>query len=136
IVSVGYLTSYLDSITLTKVINIFIAAVLLLIALFIFSWYFTRSIKKQIFSLEPREIGLLVRQQKAMMESIFEGVIVIDRQRRIEVINHAARSLLGLSQPARPDDAIRRIRLFGGTLILRQPLSDGMRRLQCFRRGR
>ncbi|STT18626.1 two-component sensor kinase for citrate [Klebsiella pneumoniae] len=100
IVSVGYLTSYLDSITLTKVINIFIAAVLLLIALFIFSWYFTRSIKKQIFSLEPREIGLLVRQQKAMMESIFEGVIVIDRQRRIEVINHAARSLLGLSQPA------------------------------------
>ncbi|EMY3086480.1 sensor histidine kinase [Raoultella ornithinolytica] len=101
IVSVGYLTSYLDSITLTKVINIFIAAVLLLIALFIFSWYFTRSIKKQIFSLEPREIGLLVRQQKAMMESIYEGVIVIDRHRRIEVINHAARSLLGLSQPAR-----------------------------------
>ena len=101
IVSVGYLTSYLDSITLAKVINIFIAAVLLLIALFIFSWYFTRSIKKQIFSLEPREIGLLVRQQKAMMESIYEGVIVIDRHRRIEVINHAARSLLGLSQPAR-----------------------------------
>ena len=101
IVSVGYLTSYLDSITLTKVITIFIAAVLLLIALFIFSWYFTRSIKKQIFSLEPREIGLLVRQQKAMMESIYEGVIVIDRHRRIEVINHAARSLLGLSQPAR-----------------------------------
>ncbi|WP_249086580.1 ATP-binding protein [Raoultella ornithinolytica] len=101
IVSVGYLTSYLDSITLTKVINIFIAAELLLIALFIFSWYFTRSIKKQIFSLEPREIGLLVRQQKAMMESIYEGVIVIDRHRRIEVINHAARSLLGLSQPAR-----------------------------------
>ena len=100
IVSVGYLTSYLDSITLAKVINIFIAAVLLLIALFIFSWYFTRSIKKQIFSLEPREIGLLVRQQKAMMESIYEGVIVIDHHRRIEVINHAARSLLGLSQPA------------------------------------
>lgn len=100
IVSVGYLTSYLDSITLEKVINIFVAAVLLLIALFIFSWYFTRSIKKQIFSLEPREIGLLVRQQKAMMESIYEGVIVIDHHRRIEVINHAARSLLGLSQPA------------------------------------
>ncbi|MVT05423.1 histidine kinase [Enterobacter sp. 10-1] len=100
IVSVGYLTSYLDSITLQKVINIFVAAVLLLVALFIFSWYFTRSIKKQIFSLEPREIGLLVRQQKAMMESIYEGVIVIDHTRRIKVINRAARSLLGLSQPA------------------------------------
>jgi two-component system cit operon sensor histidine kinase CitA len=33
-----------------KVINIFIAAVLLLIALFIFSWYFTRSIKTDFFA--------------------------------------------------------------------------------------
>ncbi|NTX70014.1 sensor histidine kinase [Lelliottia amnigena] len=101
IVSVGYLTSYLDTITVSKVVNILIAAVLLLIALFIFSWYFTRSIKKQIFSLEPREIGLLVRQQKALMESIYEGVIAIDAHLRIEVINQAARQLLGLPQPAR-----------------------------------
>lgn len=101
IVSVGYLTSYLDTITLGKAINIFIAAVLLLAALFIFSWFFTRGIKKQIFSLEPREIGLLVRQQKAMMESIYEGVIAIDSNLRIEVINQAARTLLNLSQPTR-----------------------------------
>lgn len=101
IVSVGYLTSYLDTITVSKVVNILIAAVLLLFALFVFSWFFTRSIKKQIFSLEPREIGLLVRQQKAMMESIYEGVIAIDDNYRIEVINQAARNLLGLPQPAR-----------------------------------
>jgi two-component system, CitB family, cit operon sensor histidine kinase CitA len=101
IISVGYLTSYLDTITLSKVINIFIAAVLLLVALFIFSWFFTRGIKKQIFSLEPREIGLLVRQQKAMMECIYEGVIAVDSELRIEVINQAARKLLGLSQPTR-----------------------------------
>ena len=100
LVSIGYLTSYLDNITLDKVINIFFVAITLLIALFIFSWRFTRSIKKQMFSLEPREIGLLVRQQKAVMESIYEGVIVIDNQRKIEVINHAARRLLGLNQPA------------------------------------
>ncbi|WP_434638761.1 ATP-binding protein [Klebsiella sp. I138] len=101
IVSVGYLTSYLDTITVSKVVNILIAAVLLLLALFVFSWFFTRSIKKQIFSLEPREIGLLVRQQKAMMESIYEGVIAIDDHLRIEVINQAARKLLDLSQPVR-----------------------------------
>jgi two-component system cit operon sensor histidine kinase CitA len=101
IVSVGYLTSYLDTITVSKAVNILIAAVLLLVALFVFSWFFTRSIKKQIFSLEPREIGLLVRQQKAMMESIYEGVIAIDDHLRIEVINQAARKLLGLNQPAR-----------------------------------
>jgi two-component system cit operon sensor histidine kinase CitA len=45
--------------------------------------------------LEPREIGLLVRQQKAMMESIYEGVIAIDDDLRIEVINQAAESCWG-----------------------------------------
>ncbi len=45
IVSVGYLTSYLDTITLGKVINIFIAAVLLLAALFIFSGFSPAGLK-------------------------------------------------------------------------------------------
>ncbi len=36
-----------------------------------------------------------------MMESIYEGVIAIDDHLRIEVINRAARKLLGLNQPAR-----------------------------------
>ncbi|EPN1632547.1 ATP-binding protein [Cronobacter dublinensis] len=101
IVSVGYLTSYLDTITLGKVVNILIGALLLLLALFIFSWFFTRSIKKQMFFLEPREIGLLVRQQKALMESIYEGVIAIDEHSRIAVINRAAKRLLGLNLSSR-----------------------------------
>ncbi|MEJ8322901.1 sensor histidine kinase [Kosakonia sacchari] len=130
IVSVGYLTSYLDTITLGKVINIFIAAVLLLAALFIFSWFFTRSIKKQIFSLEPREIGLLVRQQKAMMESIYEGVIAIDSELRIEVINQAARKLLELSQPTRElrgqtvDEVIAPVPFFDRSMMLENDTHD------------
>lgn len=130
IVSVGYLTSYLDSITVNKVVNILIAAVLLLLALFIFSWFFTRCIKKQIFSLEPREIGLLVRQQKAMMESIYEGVIAIDSNLRIEVINQAARKLLGLSLPARElrgqliDEVIAPMPFFTRETMLKQDTHD------------
>ncbi len=100
IVSVGYLARYLDAITFSNMINLLIVAALVLIALFIFSWFFTCNIKKQIFSLEPREIGLMVRQQNAMMESIYEGVIVINEHLQIEVINQAARKLLGLSQSA------------------------------------
>ena len=130
IVSVGYLTSYLDTITVSKVVNILIAAVLLLIALCIFSWFFTRSIKRQIFALEPREIGLLVRQQKAMMESIYEGVIAIDDNLRIEVINQAARTLLGLSLPARElrgqliDEVIAPVPFFSRETMLRQDNHD------------
>lgn len=100
IVSVGYFTTHLDNITSGKVINIALTLVALLTALFILSWFFSRGIKKQMFSLEPREIGLLVRQQKALMESIYEGVIAVDDQLRIAVINQAAKNLLGLSAPS------------------------------------
>jgi two-component system cit operon sensor histidine kinase CitA len=101
IVSVGYLTSHINSLTLEKVISILLGAATLLLALFTFSWFFSRSIKKQMFSLEPRDIGLLVRQQKALMESIYEGVIAIDDQFRVAVINQAAKKLLNLNTPSR-----------------------------------
>lgn len=96
IVSVGYLTHYLDAITREKAINLLVAWLLVLSILFIFCWFFTRHIKKQMFMLEPREIGRLVRQQQALLESIFEGVIAIDERSRVVAINHAARQLLGL----------------------------------------
>ncbi|MFS2224637.1 ATP-binding protein [Pantoea sp. B65] len=100
IVSVGYLTSHIDNVTSGKVINILLTIIVVLIALFILCWFFSRGIKKQMFSLEPREIGLLVRQQKALMESIYEGVIAVDDQLRIAVINQAAKSLLGITAPS------------------------------------
>ncbi|MFC6361157.1 sensor histidine kinase [Tatumella punctata] len=96
IVSVGYLKSELDNITFSKVFNAFIILFLMLVSLFIYSWFFTRSIKKQMSCLEPREIGLLVRQQKAMLESIYEGVIAVDDQLKVIVVNKAAQLLLGI----------------------------------------
>ncbi|MCG8708248.1 sensor histidine kinase [Brenneria sp. 4F2] len=101
IVSVGYLISHINHLTTDKIISILLTAVLLLVALFTFSWFFSRSIKKQMFSLEPRQIGLLVRQQQALMESIYEGVIAIDDRYRIAVINQAAKRLLSLDSPSR-----------------------------------
>lgn len=130
IVSVGYLTSHLDRITLSKVIDLFVAAVLLMVALFIFSWFFTRSIKKQMFSLEPREIGLLVRQQQALMESIYEGVIAIDERSRIAVINRAAKRLLGLDTPSRLlrglplEDVIAHVPFFEPQMMLDKDTHD------------
>lgn len=99
IVSVGYLTSYIDDITLNQLAQALFFGILLLLALFGFSWLFSKNLKKQMFSLEPRDIALLVRQQKALMEAIYEGMIALDDQRRILMINRAARELLGLTQP-------------------------------------
>lgn len=73
IVSVGYLKSHIDNLnarTLTQIIG---SIVLLLIALFVFSWLLSKNLKRQMFWLEPKEIALLVRQQKALLEAIYEG---------------------------------------------------------------
>lgn len=100
IVSVGYLKSHIDSLNAHTLTQIVASIVLLLMALFIFSWLLSKNLKRQMFSLEPKEIALLVRQQKALLEAIYEGVIAIDPQLRIITINHAARELLDLRQPA------------------------------------
>ncbi|WP_192456766.1 ATP-binding protein [Musicola keenii] len=99
IVSVGYLKKRIDNLTFSKVAQIGLAIGIMLVALFFFSWLFARNLKKQMFGLEPLEIRLLVRQQKALLESIYEGVIAIDKERRIAVINRAAKELLGLDAP-------------------------------------
>ncbi len=99
IVSVGYLTSYINDITLNQLAQALFFGILLLLALFGFSWWFSKNLKKQMFWLEPQEIALLVRQQKALMEAVYEGVIAIDDRLKILTINRAARELLGITQP-------------------------------------
>ncbi|MEA9391929.1 sensor histidine kinase [Acerihabitans sp. TG2] len=101
IVSIGYLKSHIDHLSAGILLNIIAMALLLLLALFIFSWWFSNTMKKQMFSLEPREIGLLVRKQKALLEAIFEGVIAIDKDYCIAEVNHAAKSLLSLKETSR-----------------------------------
>ncbi len=96
IVSVGYLQSDLNAISS----RLYRPVILLLVALFAvlgcFAWLFTRSIKRQTLGLEPEAIQWIVRQQDAILESIFEGVIVIDTNHQIVLINRAARELLQL----------------------------------------
>ena len=100
IVSVGYLKSHIDTLNARTLTQIVASIILLLMALFVFSWLLSINLKRQMFSLEPKEIALLVRQQKALLEAIYEGVIAVDPQLHIITINRAARELLDLRQPA------------------------------------
>ncbi|RJT47520.1 ATP-binding protein [Rahnella woolbedingensis] len=130
IVSVGYLISHINNLTVAKTIRILLAAAAVLLALFAFSWFFSRSIKKQMFSLEPRDIGLLVRQQKALMESIYEGVIAIDSQERVVVVNQAAKKLLNLTVPSRElrgqqlSQVIAAVSFFNPQVMLEKDIHD------------
>jgi CitB family two-component system sensor histidine kinase MalK len=56
--------------------------------------YLSGNIKKTLFGLEPLAIAKLFEERNAMLESIKEGVIAVDRQARVTIINVEAIKLL------------------------------------------
>ncbi len=97
IVSVGYLTSYIDSINARRLWQAGMYGLALLLMLNVFSWVLTRNLKKQMFGLEPGEIAQLVFQQKALLEAMYEGIFAVNAQKQLILINRAAREMLAIS---------------------------------------
>jgi two-component system CitB family sensor kinase len=67
-----------------------------------------RRIKRQIFGLEPEEIGTLLEQREAMLHGIREGAIATDASGHVTLLNDEAQRLLELDPSAlgRPLDEI------------------------------
>lgn len=53
-----------------------------------------QNIKKMIFGMEPHEIASLLEQQTVLLQSTFEGIIGIDRNGKVTLINEEAKRLL------------------------------------------
>ncbi|HEY7721603.1 MAG TPA: ATP-binding protein [Pedococcus sp.] len=62
------------------------------------SWLLARRIKRQTLGLEPREIAGLAEHREAMLYGIAEGVIALDPQHRITLVNDVAARLLDLPE--------------------------------------
>ncbi|GAA3637315.1 sensor histidine kinase regulating citrate/malate metabolism [Lentzea atacamensis] len=62
-----------------------------------------RRVKNQTLGLEPHEITALVENREALLHGIREGVVGLDAQNRITLVNDHASDLLAL-----PDDALGR----------------------------
>ncbi|MEV4121609.1 ATP-binding protein [Micromonospora sp. NPDC049645] len=60
------------------------------------SWLLARRIKRQTLGLEPREIAGLAEHREALLHGIAEGVIALDPQLRITLVNAVGRRLLDL----------------------------------------
>ena len=58
----------------------------------------SRRIKRVTLGLEPREIRGLVEHQDAMLHGLREGVVGVDLQGRVTVVNDEARRLLALPE--------------------------------------
>jgi sensor histidine kinase regulating citrate/malate metabolism len=64
------------------------------------SWLLSRRIKRQTRGMEPREIAGLAEHREAMLRGIAEGVVALDPQHRITLVNEVARQLLDLPEHA------------------------------------
>ncbi|MEV0807074.1 ATP-binding protein [Micromonospora sp. NPDC050200] len=62
------------------------------------SWLLARRIKRQTLGLEPREIAGLAEHREALLHGIAEGVIALDPQQRITLVNAVGRRLLDLPE--------------------------------------
>lgn len=63
----------------------------------------SRRVKRQTLGMEPTEIAGLVEHREALVHGVKEGVLALDRDGRVTVINDSARDLLQL-----PPDAVGR----------------------------
>ena len=62
------------------------------------AWLLTNSIKKQMHDLEPIEIAQLLEERESLINSIEEGIIAIDRNKKIRVMNQHAARILGVAK--------------------------------------
>jgi sensor histidine kinase regulating citrate/malate metabolism len=53
-------------------------------------------VKRQIFGMEPAEIAHLVKEQSAILQSIKEGILAVDKEGRITACNDEARRILNV----------------------------------------
>ncbi|WP_248928129.1 ATP-binding protein [Paenibacillus hamazuiensis] len=98
IVSVGFLTEDIESIAdkyqdETMLIALCVLAVGIGGAVLI-----ARNVRRSIHGLEPAEIGSLYTEKKAILESIREGIVAINRDGIITLANRYALQLLGLPE--------------------------------------
>ncbi|MCM2971970.1 ATP-binding protein [Larsenimonas suaedae] len=56
--------------------------------------WFSRTVKRQLLNMEPRDIAHLVQEREAMLDAMQDGVLAMDSTGRVRRINPAGRRLL------------------------------------------
>ncbi len=118
VVSVGYLQTDIEKEVSKIQKKIFFATLVILIGGLLAALLISLNIKKAMFGLEPKEIAWMYQEKHAILESIHEGIIAIDTDGRITVVNETAHKILGvpnetLLRGKRIEDVIKNTNLLG-----------------------
>jgi two-component system CitB family sensor kinase len=94
VVSVGFLTRDINQLIKNNFRDIIFILLLVLLIGTLGSFFIARYIKELIFGLEPSEISTLLRERNAVLESVREGIIAINAEGKISMINQIALEIL------------------------------------------
>ncbi|MGG0655949.1 ATP-binding protein [Rummeliibacillus pycnus] len=97
IISVGFLKKNIYSVFLEYVDNIAYIVIIAILIGIVGSNILSKNIKKVMFNLEPAEIANLLTQRNTLIESVREGIIMVDAEGKITMINSAASDTLSIS---------------------------------------
>lgn len=90
------------------------------------TFFLSSSIKKSLLGLEPEEIAKLYSDKVGMLEAISEGILAIDQNENITLINKAALKIIGLEDKYSQEELLgKNIYLFFKTTSLPHILKTG-----------
>lgn len=98
VISVGFLKTKMSAVFWQYADNILFIILLGILFGVIATSMLSRKIKKELLDYEPIEIATLLKQRNALIESVREGIIMIDNKGCITMVNHAAHETLSLPE--------------------------------------
>lgn len=101
-VSVGITIDRIDQQLWPDLEIVAVAALLLLGVALCGTWLITRQLRRQTYGMDPDEITRMYEYYRAVLHAVREGLVLIDSERRVQLVNDEARRLLELP----PDDAV------------------------------
>ncbi|WP_067500623.1 sensor histidine kinase [Actinoplanes sp. TFC3] len=101
LVSVGITTQAINAGLLRQVPAVAIATIIALLLAGTGAWLLSRRLRRQTHGLGPAEITRMYEYYDAVLHSVREGLVVVDRDGKVALMNDEGRRLLGV-----PDDAV------------------------------
>lgn len=97
LVSVGFMMEDIKSIIYNRLLKISIASLGVLLVGIIGGIFLTKNIRKDTMGFEPYEVSDMFRVRDAILSSINEGIIAVDKAGRITLMNNSAKKLTGIN---------------------------------------
>lgn len=98
VVSVGYLLDEVNRLVWKQYVPILILLFVFLVIGIISSYVIARRLKHILHKMEPEEIASLLLQREAILQSAKEGIIAVDSDNKITLMNTSAMHILQLDE--------------------------------------